>query len=87
MRLFVGNFPYETTERELTDLFADYRPSDLLICRDHGGFSKGFGFLVCEDSERAIADLNESKFNGRPLRVSIARDTSRDPRRKAAAAA
>ncbi len=83
-RLFVGNFPYPTTERELEDHFAAYGVTDLLICRDPGGFSKGFAFLFVEELEGALAE-NERGFNGRRLRVSIARDTSRDLRRRAAA--
>lgn len=84
-RLFV-RFEYQTTERELRDLFSPYDMSEVLICRGRGGASKGFGFITCENPESAIADLNGTTYRDWPLLVEVAQERSRDPRRRAAAA-
>ncbi len=85
MRLFV-RFEYETTEREVGDLFQPHGVGEVLICRHkHSGESKGFGFVEVERPDEAIADLHNKMHRNRPLHVEIAQDRSRDPRRRAAA--
>ncbi len=77
MRLYVGNFPYETTEGDLENWFEDFghvKAVQIITDRDTGK-SKGFGFveLVDRDALAAIEGLNGLKFGGRELRVSEAR--------------
>ncbi len=80
MRLFVGNLPYETTERELRDLFASYACNDATIVFDPAtGLSRGFGYVWAAD-EKAIADLDGQPFNGRKLHVERAREWSKQPK-------
>jgi RNA recognition motif-containing protein len=76
-KLYVGNLSFKTTENELTDLFSQVGAVEsvsIITDRDTGR-SKGFGFVVMEDSdaEKAIAKFNGADFGGRPLTVNEAR--------------
>src|SRR5262245_45331104 len=76
-KLYVGNLSFRTTENELTDLFSQVGAVEsvsIITDRDTGR-SKGFGFVVMEDSdaEKAIAKFNGTEFGGRPLTVNEAR--------------
>lgn len=73
-RIFAGNLPPETTEKDLTELFSAHGkvrsiklPTDLF-----SGKCRGFGFIEMEGHEAraAIAALNGKDFNGRPLKVN-----------------
>jgi len=74
--LYVGSLPYEVTEDELRELFAEFGP--VKAVRVIAG--KGFGFvdLPEENAARAVAAVNGREFKGRVLRVDEAR-----PRREA----
>ena len=80
LRVFVGNFPYETTESELADFFSDHgysqeKISSLKIQKDwRTKLSKGYGFVTFTDEVYAVgaADcLDGVKFgdSGRRLRL------------------
>src|SRR5262245_32828820 len=77
-RLYVGNLPFQVTESELTDLFAQVGQVDsvkIITDRDTGR-SKGFAFVEMTDdgsAEKAIAQFNGTPFNGRNLTVNEAR--------------
>jgi len=45
VQLFIGNVPYTYTEKDLTDLFAEYGILSVVLVRDTEGASKGFGFI------------------------------------------
>lgn len=73
-RIYAGNLPDDTTEKELTELFSAYGrvrgiklPTDLF-----SGKCRGFGFIEMEGHEAraAIAGLNGQELRGRPLRVN-----------------
>ncbi len=73
-RIFAGNLPPETTEKDLTELFSAHGkvrsiklPTDLF-----SGKCRGFGFIEMEGhhARAAIAALNGKDFNGRPLKVN-----------------
>jgi RNA recognition motif-containing protein len=86
MRLFI-RFEYQTTERELRDLFSAYGLNgDAQICRDRDGKSMGFGFVEVENGEAAMKELNGTTHRERPLFVEAARSAARDPRRRTAIA-
>jgi RNA recognition motif-containing protein len=74
--LYVGNFPFETTEGDLKDLFAQAGSVEtvrIITDRDTGR-SKGFGFVeMQEGGDKAIAEMNGREFNGRALTVNEAR--------------
>jgi len=78
MNIYVGNLSWETTEDELRQLFEAYgQVSSASIIKDkYSGRSRGFAFVeMPTDSEGqdAIAQLNESDFGGRPLKVNVAK--------------
>ncbi len=86
MNIYVGNLPYSTTESELRDLFANYGEviSAVIIIDRYTGRSKGFGFVEManqREGETAIAELDGYLFNGRNLRVNLARPRPPRPRR------
>lgn len=78
MRIFVGNLPYQATESELTDLFAQFGTvvSAKIVKDVNTGASKGFGFIEMstkEEGESAIRELNGKSLRNRVLNVSVAR--------------
>ena len=77
-RLYVGNLPYKTTDEELTELFARVGAVDnVRVMRDQAtGRARGFAFVEMmsdEDAQKAIDELHETPFDGRPLIVNEAR--------------
>ncbi|HBE46753.1 MAG: RNA-binding protein [Spirochaetia bacterium] len=81
-KIYVGNMNYNTSERQLQDLFAQYgEVSTVNIIVDRfTGKAKGFGFVEMENAEAAdaaIAALNGQEFMGRQLRVNEAQEKPR----------
>ena len=70
-RLFVGNLPTGVTEEELEKLFAKYgKANEIFINKE-----RGFGFIRLETriiAEIARAELDDTPFRGRPIRVRFA---------------
>ncbi|XP_048838871.1 non-POU domain-containing octamer-binding protein isoform X2 [Brienomyrus brachyistius] len=70
-RMFVGNLPTGVTEQEVEKLFSKYgKPSEIFINKD-----RGFGFIRLETrtlAEIAKAELDDTPFRGRQLRVRFA---------------
>jgi RNA recognition motif-containing protein len=78
VKLYVGNLPFNTTEQELADLFAQAGKvqSVQLINDKMTGRPRGFGFVTMESDEAgkaAATKMNGVDFNGRPLTVNEAR--------------
>ena len=78
MKIFVGNFPLETTDDELRELFEKHgEVVSARIVRDkHSGESRGFAFVempTLAEALDAIKNLNDSDFGDRTLNVSGAR--------------
>ncbi|MEW6169364.1 MAG: RNA-binding protein [Pseudomonadota bacterium] len=82
-RVFAGNLPSDTTERELTELFSAFgKVFSIKLVQDvFSGQCKGFGFVEMEGHEAraAIAGLNGKELRGKPLRVN--EEQPRDNRR------
>jgi len=81
-KIYVGNMNYNTSERQLQDLFAQYGDvsSVNIIVDRFTGKAKGFGFVEMENAEAAdaaIAALNGQEFMGRQLRVNEAQEKRR----------
>src|SRR5437660_10120466 len=79
-KLYVGNFPYETGEAELQDLFARAGTvATVKVMRDMAtGRARGFAFVEMsteDEAQKAIAELNEYQLGGRSLSVNEARPT------------
>lgn len=82
-KIYVGNLSYETTETDLTNLFAqagEVESVNIITDRDTGR-SKGFGFveMASEGADKAIAQLNGSELKGRSLTVNEARPREERP--------
>ena len=78
MRIYVGNFPYETTEDDLREAFTAHgEVSSVTIIRDRDtGRSKGFAFVEMPsntEAQTALTTLNGKELNQRTLTVSEAR--------------
>ena len=85
MKLYVGNLSFETTENDLSDLFAEHgKVTDVAILSDREtGRSRGFGFVTFTDAagaNAAIAALNGKEIGGRALTVNEARAREERPR-------
>ncbi|MFT4553516.1 MAG: RNA recognition motif-containing protein [Chlamydiales bacterium] len=83
MKLFVGSLPYEFSDEDLRELFADFGEvvSAKVILDRETGRSRGFGFVeLSSNSEgtEAIDSLNESNVGGRSIVVKQAHDRQRE---------
>lgn len=79
-KIYVGNLPYRTIEQDLESVFAKFGNIETVaVIKDHhSGRSKGFGFITF-DSETAAQEaltMDGQDFQGRPLKVSIAKEKS-----------
>ena len=78
-RLYVGNLPYDTSEQELQEIFAQVGPvASIALPTDPGtGRMRGFGFVDMtteEDAQAAIARLNgTTTIRQRQLTINEAR--------------
>ncbi len=94
-KLYVGNLPYETSETDLQELFAQAGSVESVrVMRDTAtGRARGFAFVEMatdEEAQAAITQLNERQLGGRALTVNEARPQearsggfdSRGPRRR-----
>jgi RNA recognition motif-containing protein len=77
MNIYVGQLPYNVSEDELREIFAEYGSiaSLNLITDRFSGQSKGFGFIDMPDNseaDKAIKALNKSTLKGREIVVNQA---------------
>lgn len=85
MNIYVGNLPYDSTEEEISQLFAEFGTvSSTNIIKDKTtGNSKGFGFVEMDDDtegQKAIDELNGAALRGRNLKINLARPRTERPR-------
>jgi RNA recognition motif-containing protein len=85
MNIYVGNLPFDFSDEELREAFADYgEVSSAQVIRDKmSGQSRGFGFVEMpqrSEAEAAIEAVNGRDFKGRSLRVNEARPREERPR-------
>jgi RNA recognition motif-containing protein len=79
MRLYVGGLPYQTTERDLIELFeqeGQVIEATIITDRDTGR-SKGFGFVEMsneQEAQSAIQRLNGTYLGNRTITVNEARE-------------
>jgi len=83
-RLFVGGLPYEVTQSQLEEMFAEFGKVESadLITDKFSGRSKGFGFVEMssdEEAQKAIETLNGKDMNGRNIAVNEARPREERP--------
>lgn len=75
-KIYVGNLPFDSTEDQIRDLFAEHGTvtSVALITDRHTGAPRGFGFVeMNEGADTAIAALNNRELGGRTLKVNEAK--------------
>jgi len=77
-KLYVGNLPFETSETDLQELFAQIGAVDSVrVMRDVAtGRARGFAFVEMSsdgDAQTAVDKLHEKDFGGRRLTVNEAR--------------
>jgi RNA recognition motif-containing protein len=82
-RLYVGNLSFQATTETLRSAFASLgEVVDVHIVTDReSGQSRGFGFVTmgtAQEAQNAIAQLNGTLIEGRPIRVNEAEE--RQPR-------
>jgi RNA recognition motif-containing protein len=82
-RLYVGNLSYDATESDLLELFngvGQVRSAEVVV-NNRTQRSKGFAFVTMTDVEqarRAVVELSNKDFMGRPLQVSGAKPPAKD---------
>ena len=80
--IYVGNLAFSTGSSDLEELFAQHGPvtkAAVISDRDTGR-SRGFGFVEmasAEAAQKAIDSLDGADFEGRTLKVNIAKERSR----------
>ncbi len=84
MNIYVANLDYSVNAQNLRELFAAYGEVDSakVIMDRETGRSRGFGFVEMgndEDGQRAIDQLNQSEYEGKVIRVSVARPRTEKP--------
>lgn len=84
-RIYVGNLSYDVTEDQLNSYFGQYGEiKDTKLITDlQTGRSKGFGFITFSSQQEASDSLsaNGVDFEGRKLKVNIARESREGGRR------
>ena len=86
MNIYVGSLHFKMNEAELKEAFEEYGEvtSAKIIIDKYSGKSKGFGFVEMpneEEAKKAIEELNEKDFEGRPMKVSEAKPMEERPKR------
>ncbi len=86
MRIYVGGLPYQTSEQDLVDLFAQAGQvtSAVVIVDRASGRSKGFGFVEMgndQEARAAIEKLNGTTLGDRTIVVNEARERQSTNRR------
>ncbi|WP_372796795.1 RNA recognition motif domain-containing protein [Pontiella sp.] len=86
-RLYVGNLSYNTTEDEVEALFQQAGAVEAchLMLDKFTSRSRGFAFVemaTVEEANKAVKLFNDKDFQGRPLRVNIARPREERPPRR-----
>jgi RNA recognition motif-containing protein len=78
MKLYVGNLSFNTSNQDLSDLFAPFgtvESANIVEDRETGR-SRGFGFVEMSsksEGEEAISSLNGKEVDGRSLTVNEAK--------------
>ncbi len=77
-KLYVGNLPFNTTENELQEIFAQAGAvQEVTLMQDRfTGKSRGFAFVTMssdEEAQNAISKFNGHTMDGRPMTVNEAR--------------
>ena len=84
-RLYVGNLSYQTTDKDLQELFGGFgEVAYAKVISRSDGRSKGFGFVEMggeDQAKEAMEKLNQSTFMERTLVVNEAKEQEARPPR------
>ncbi|KAJ9517548.1 hypothetical protein QJQ45_024966, partial [Haematococcus lacustris] len=83
VKIYVGNLSWESTNEDVAEHFGTFGTVvDVNVVMDREtGRSRGFAFVTMSDgAEEAIAELNESEFMSRSIRVRQAEERERPAR-------
>ncbi len=78
-KLYVGNLPFDVENMDLENLFSEsgtVQSVNIIKDRDSGR-NKGFGFVEMKNQQEAagaIEKFNGFDFNGRTIKVNLAKD-------------
>lgn len=76
--LYVGNLPYRANEAAVRELFSTIgQVHSVRLMKDkHTGKRRGFGFveMSANDTNKAVAELNDKEFQQRTLKVREAKE-------------
>lgn len=80
-KLYVGNLSYNASDEDLETLFKEVcEVVSVRVIKDyHTGRSKGFAFVEVgenADPDNIINSLDNKELQGRPIRVSVARENN-----------
>lgn len=79
--LFVRSIPFDSTSEQLSDFFSQFCPvKHAVVVTDAEKNSRGFGFVsfsLDDDTKTALDKARKTKFNGRLLRVDVAKRRDR----------
>ena len=83
-KLYVGNLPFNTTENELQEIFAQAGAvQEVTLMQDRfTGKSRGFAFVTMgsdDEAQNAISKFNGHTMEGRPMTVNEARPREQRP--------
>ena len=88
MKLYIGNLSFNVTEEDLKNAFSKFGNIEeaSIIVDKFSKRSKGFAFVTFSDDEsgkKAISEMDGKDFEGRALKVSVAKpmEESDRPRR------
>ena len=81
-KIYVGNLSFRSSNQDLEELFGQYgNVTEARVVNDREtGRSRGFGFVSfdsAEAAESAVNAQNGQDFQGRDLKVSIAKEQNR----------
>jgi cold-inducible RNA-binding protein len=88
-KLFVGGIAFSTSTQRLRDLFAEagtVESAAVVTDRDTGQ-SRGFGFVemaTAEEANQAVARFDGHQFEGRSLKVELAKPSGSGGARRSA---
>lgn len=85
MNIYISNLSYSVKDEGLQQLFSAYGEvsSARVITDKFSGRSRGFGFVEMEDDEagqKAIDELDGKEYDGRTLKVNVAKPREERPR-------
>ncbi len=83
--LYVGNLSFDSREEDLNELFSSFGEvvsAKVIMDRDTGR-PRGFAFVEmsqAEDAQKAIESLDGQEFQGRNIKVNLAKPREERPR-------